>query len=214
MNSPSTLTPNIIEEIIREQYSTFVAVAGKCASLHDQTQKANSQFQHYREKHFGIPKDESEIRADSFSKMAQFLVPSSTLNNQQSGNNTLKPSLFGNSTTQGTFGAIAAPKQGTSLFGSTKTQNTNGTTMGLFNSNTGTTVPSGGLFGSNAPQTNSLFGNTSNNAPAQTNSLFGNNAPVSVMSNNTNNGGNFATNPTNTGTNLFVNPAKRSNSTQ
>ena len=95
------LTPTVIEEIIRNQYSSFMAIASKVAAIHDQTTKAKDHFMKYQEKYLGISSRESiQVNKDSFSQMASYLVPSlsqsqqPTQNQQQFG----QKSVFGAST--------------------------------------------------------------------------------------------------------------------
>ncbi|MBW0490057.1 hypothetical protein O181_029772 [Austropuccinia psidii MF-1] len=114
------------------------------------------------------------------------------------GTQSAKPSIFGNPTTNTTFGAPATSAAPTTnvfgstpaqpqnnLFGGTNNQNSSGG-GGLFGSNSNNTQNSGGLFGSNnnqnnAPKPGGLFGSNTNTGS----SLFGQAASTTNNTNNT-----------------------------
>ncbi|KAI8897741.1 hypothetical protein BC833DRAFT_592518 [Globomyces pollinis-pini] len=80
--SPSArLTPEVIQSVIRDQYNSFIAVAGKVAATHDATLKAQNAFVQYQEKYLGIHQNNIETEKDSYSQMAVYLQPTASQQN-------------------------------------------------------------------------------------------------------------------------------------
>jgi hypothetical protein len=93
-SNASQLTPTIVEEIIRNQYSAFMAIATKVAAVHDQTTKAKDGFTKYQERFLGNQnRSVIDTSKDSFAQMATYLVPSLQTTNQTVSNG--QTSLFG-----------------------------------------------------------------------------------------------------------------------
>jgi hypothetical protein len=194
------ISPNlVIEEIIKSQYYSFMAVASKVALVHDATLKAKELLEQYQAKHGtgNVFRGSTSANKESFSQMASLLTPSFQNSNTQQTGMLNKGSLLGTST----FGAKPA---GTSLFGNTTATNTGGT--GLFGSNTAT--PGTGLFGNTTTTTSNtgMFGNA-NTATTPGTGMFGNTATTA----NTGTGLFGNTSNTNASSGLFGS-AKRSNS--
>ncbi|KAJ2998793.1 Nucleoporin p58/p45 [Globomyces sp. JEL0801] len=183
--SPSArLTPEVIQSVIRDQYNSFIAVAGKVAATHDATLKAQNAFVQYQEKYLGIHQNNIETEKDSYSQMAVYLQPTASQQNAGNPATTGTKSLFGNTTTNtasnSLFGAkpafgAATTTNTTNLFGAStanKPATTTTTTGGLFGTSTTTTAaPTLGVsttgFGANnsQPATN-LFGGSTGIAPS------------------------------------------------
>jgi hypothetical protein len=138
----------VIEEIIKAQYSSFIAVASKVASVHDATSKAKEAFHSLQEKKLNEgPFSRQNLGSstkDGYAQMASYLVPS--LQQSQVQQPQVGGSLFGKSTT-GTSGGFAGAfatqqstiptstpfgaKPATSLFGASTAASAGG---GLFGS--------------------------------------------------------------------------------
>ena len=187
-----TLTPSsnftlylVIEEILRSQYYSFMAVSQKVAAVHDASVKMKEMLEQYQVKHGG-PRTGTGSK-ESFLGMASMLLPQGQSQGQSQGGNS---SLFGggNKTSTGTLGNTGTASTGmfgntgntsTGMFGNTGTTstgmfgNTGNTSTGMFGN--AASKPSTGLFGASTTPATGLFGNTTA-APATNTGLFGNTA--------------------------------------
>ncbi|KAJ3307254.1 Nucleoporin p58/p45 [Kappamyces sp. JEL0829] len=163
----SRLTPSVIEEIIKAQYSSFMSIASKVAAVHDATTKAKEVFAAYQEKYLVTGGRQTSLALpgkDGYSQMAAYLVPS-VPQPQASG---FGSSAFGKTGAPGQFGALAQQPipsistQASTPFGSKLP---------------GSTAMSGSLLGSNplqAPASNAFGGSSlfaSTLQPKRSNSL-------------------------------------------
>ncbi|KAK9768392.1 hypothetical protein K7432_001052 [Basidiobolus ranarum] len=192
-------SPGALTEIMRNQHETFLAIAGKVATLHNAVKRQKEQYLNYRRRVYNDDKSPfpndlkksrkvAKISDDSESLMSSMLLPSaSTHQAPQStyplgSSNTLSSgSLFGSTTpSTGTAFGASTPSTG-GLFGQTNTGTTSGSTFGASGSLFGNTPSAGvsaagstgGLFGAStaAPATGGLFG-ASTTTPS-TGGLFG-----------------------------------------
>ncbi|KAJ3312919.1 Nucleoporin p58/p45 [Boothiomyces sp. JEL0838] len=131
INATGTISLNqVIQEIIKNQYQSFMSIAGKVAQVHDTITKAKDIYIQFHEKYYGNVTPENN--RESYSQLAQYLQPTV----QQPVPQQLNQSQFGQSQfgTQSFFGAkpadtkpafalstkpatAAAPTLNTSLFG-------------------------------------------------------------------------------------------------
>ncbi|KAJ3318281.1 Nucleoporin p58/p45, partial [Boothiomyces sp. JEL0866] len=125
------INATIIQEIIKNQYQSFMSIAGKVAQVHDSITKAKDIYVQFHEKYYGNIAPENN--RESYSQLAQYLQPTV----QQPAPQQLNQSQFGQSQfgAQSLFGAkpietkpaftlstkpastTAAPTLNTSLFG-------------------------------------------------------------------------------------------------
>jgi hypothetical protein len=182
----------VIQEVLRNQHFSFLAISSKVAATHDQIEKCQKIFEDFEAKNGIKPaRDTMDLEKSSFSQMASLLVPSTSL----PSTNTLNPTnpigtTFGATTNTGIFGqGQANTTNTTSLFGKSTGMATSGQNPapgGLFTSNLGT-----GAFGqSQLPTLNtnistqnptpSAFGASSIQAPSTagtTSNVLGNKNP-------------------------------------
>ncbi|ORX98994.1 hypothetical protein K493DRAFT_3406 [Basidiobolus meristosporus CBS 931.73] len=143
-------SPGALTEIMRNQHETFLAIAGKVATLHSAVKRQKELYLNYRRRVYNddkspFPEDVKKsqkipkISDDSESLMISMLQPTAS---------TYQAPQASGSATGGLFGQSTAGTTTSSLFGSTAPANSTTTTGGgLFGSTTPATGTSGGLFG-------------------------------------------------------------------
>ncbi|EGF80288.1 hypothetical protein BATDEDRAFT_88993 [Batrachochytrium dendrobatidis JAM81] len=71
MISPTKCTPQVIQDIIRDQYQGFVTIAGRVAQLHDQIDRECSKFAKFQQRYLGESKG-VRVSTDAYSTQLQY----------------------------------------------------------------------------------------------------------------------------------------------